>query len=419
MKKSLVLAALLLSTLSAHAQGPSQCNVGIVDPTYQDGQNRPMSCDTSGHLRTTTTVTANFAGFNPLTTGTPIVAANPSVTGNLPAGAVVVASNVGAVNNAFCKLGAAATTSDQLIPPGGWFAFTVGVATQLTCITSSSTTTVNMVGGSGLPTGASPGPGTVAVSGSVAVTGPLTDAQLRATPVPISGALTANQSVNVAQVAGTATDTNSGVKSAGTIRVVLATDQPALTNKLLVTPDSVALPANQSVNVSQINGVTPLMGAGNTGTGSQRVTVATDQAAIPLAGQGATGAAVPANAVLAGAQSGANMVGLIQASASAQITMSTATTTQFVALSGTTKIYVTSFDVLAAGTTNVTFVYGTGANCGTGTTALAGLYTLTAQSGIAKGSGLGPVLVVPAGNALCVTNSQAIVIGGSISYTQF
>lgn len=71
-------------------------------------------------------------------------------------------------------------------------------------------------------------------------------------------------------------DTNSGNKSASTLRVVLATDQPALTNKLLVTPDSVALPANQSVNVSQINAVTPLMGNGVTGTGSQRVTVASD-----------------------------------------------------------------------------------------------------------------------------------------------
>lgn len=43
-----------------------------------------------------------------------------------------------------------------------------------------------------------------------------------------------------------------------------------------------ALTANQSVNVAQINGATPLMGAGNTGTGSQRVTIATDQAAVPV-----------------------------------------------------------------------------------------------------------------------------------------
>lgn len=93
---------------------------------------------------------------------------------------------------------------------------------------------------------------------------------------PDSVALPANQSVNAAQLAGTATSVNSGTKDAGTLRVVIATDQPALTNKLLVTPDSVALPANQSVNVAQINAVTPLMGAGVTGTGSPRVTLATD-----------------------------------------------------------------------------------------------------------------------------------------------
>lgn len=48
-----------------------------------------------------------------------------------------------------------------------------------------------------------------------------------------------------------------------------------------------ALPANQSVNVAQVNGVTPLMGAGNTGTGSHRVTEATDSQLS--AGVGATG----------------------------------------------------------------------------------------------------------------------------------
>lgn len=52
--------------------------------------------------------------------------------------------------------------------------------------------------------------------------------------------------------------------------------------KLLVTPDSVALPANQSTNESQINGVTPLMGNGVTGTGSQRVTIASDNTAFSV-----------------------------------------------------------------------------------------------------------------------------------------
>src|ERR1051325_9494202 len=42
------------------------------------------------------------------------------------------------------------------------------------------------------------------------------------------------------------------------------------------------LEANQSVNTAQINGVTPLMGNGTTGTGSQRVTIASDNTAFTV-----------------------------------------------------------------------------------------------------------------------------------------
>lgn len=168
-----------------------------------------------------------------------------------------------------------------------------------------------------------------------------------------------------------------------------------------------------------INGVAPLAGNGVTGTGSARVTIASDSSAIAVKGEGATGAAVPAGAQLAGARSGANMVALIQANASVPINVATATTTQLVALSGTTVIYVTSFDVVSAGTGNITFVYGTGAACGTGTVSMTGPYNLAAQGHVMKGSGLGPVLIVPAGNALCVTTSAAIQMSGSVSYTQF
>src|SRR5882757_3513150 len=65
--------------------------------------------------------------------------------------------------------------------------------------------------------------------------------------------------------------------TAGTANAGVLTIQGiASMTKLLVTPDSVALPANQSVNVSQINAVTPLMGNGATGTGSSRVTLSND-----------------------------------------------------------------------------------------------------------------------------------------------
>jgi len=100
---------------------------------------------------------------------------------------------------------------------------------------------------------------------------------------PDSVALPANQSVNVSQLNGTTTDTNSGNKSAGTLRVVLATDQPQLTNKLLVTPD-----ANSSVNLSQVNAHTVIEAGVN---GSQAV-----------GGCVATNTATPCNPMNLGAQ---------------------------------------------------------------------------------------------------------------------
>lgn len=108
-------------------------------------------------------------------------------------------------------------------------------------------------------------------------------------------AVTGTVTVDMTKVAGTATDTNSGVKSAGTLRVVLATDQPALTNKLLVTPDSVALPANQSVNVAQFGASNISTGTGAGGAGIPRVTVSNDSnvlvtpPTLTKATQGATG----------------------------------------------------------------------------------------------------------------------------------
>ncbi|HEY3638386.1 MAG TPA: hypothetical protein VGK90_09555, partial [Rhizomicrobium sp.] len=97
------------------------------------------------------TFSATLGGFAPATQGTPITATTGGATGTLPAGAVVVVSNAGSTNIAYCALGASATTAAQPIAPGGgWFAFTVGAATQITCATSTSTTTVNLIGGAGL-----------------------------------------------------------------------------------------------------------------------------------------------------------------------------------------------------------------------------------------------------------------------------
>src|SRR6185437_3394497 len=97
----------------------------------------------------------------------------------------------------------------------------------------------------------------------------------------------------------------------------------------------------------------------------------------------------------------------VTSGASIPINISTATTTQLVALSAGKSIYVTSWDVISGGTGNITLEYGTGSNCGTGTQVLTGAYPLTAQNGIAKGDGLGTVLIVPSGNAMCALTSAS------------
>jgi hypothetical protein len=72
---------------------------------------------------------------------------------------------------------------------------------------------------------------------------------------------------NVKQLNGNTTATNSGNKSDGTLRIVIATDQPALTNKLLVTPD---LPSGASTSANQAN-----LGAVSTATVSSLASAAT------------------------------------------------------------------------------------------------------------------------------------------------
>ncbi len=124
---------------------------------------------------------------------------------------------------------------------------------------------------------------TTAVTGNVTVvqgTGTNLHTVVDSGHVIIDSGSTTAVTGNVTVVQGTATSLNAAVVGTGTAGTaaggVLTVQGVASMTKLLVTPDSVALPANQSVNVSQINAVTPLMGNGTTGTGSQRVTIASD-----------------------------------------------------------------------------------------------------------------------------------------------
>lgn len=70
----------------------------------------------------------------------------------------------------------------------------------------------------------------------------------------------------------------------------------------------------------------------------------------------------------------------------------------------------------AATPLDVSIVYGTGTNCGTGTTTIAGPYDqITAMSLFTKSE----PLTIPVGNAVCLTNSAATAFTGSVIYAKF
>ena len=110
---------------------------------------------------------------------------------------------------------------------------------------------------------------------------------------------------------------------------------------------------------------------------------------------------------------------MVGASVTYGINVATATTTEIVPLTANKVIYVSFVHVESAGTGNVTFVYGSGTNCGSGTTSIGGAISLTAQTGFVGSGGLGPVIAVPVGKALCLTTSAAVQISGWLTAAPF
>lgn len=192
-----------------------------------------------------------------------------------------------------------------------------------------------------------------------------------------------------------------------------------------------SLTANQSVNVAQINGVTPLMGNGATGTGSHRVTLSNDNtvptgwptAANQTAWQGATGAAPTANvAYMGGNGSGATgglLRGLITCDSYAKYNASdNGSITLITGVSGR-KIYICGY-VLSVSGTSVTlkFTEGTDANCVTSAADVTPGRTLAINGDQTVMSAFWTGLVTAtAGNFLCINSSAGNPHQAQVWYT--
>lgn len=137
---------------------------------------------------------------------------------------------------------------------------------------------------------------TVVGTGTFAVQDTVLDAALIAQEATTSGVkgLTIFGAVTTAKPTYSTTKSDAlSLDTSGLLRVSLA-DTPSNTNNFNVNLAASAAtvtvsgtvtttpPSNASTNIAQINGVTPLMGNGVTGTGSQRVTIASDNTAFSV-----------------------------------------------------------------------------------------------------------------------------------------
>jgi hypothetical protein len=270
------------------------------------------------------------------------------------------------------------------------------------------------------------------VDGS-AVTQPVSGTFWQATQ-PVSG--TFWQATQPVSIAATVNTSDSHTTAAAPLACRLSDGSAFLSTLAVTQSGSWSLAANQSTNVAQINGVTPLMGAGNTGTGSMRVTIASDQANVAVSQ--ATASSLNATVVGASADNAAaasNNVNVLPAVVETSSTMPTRTDgnraalvvdgkgrlytrathpttwscaqsgitalTECKALTASTVHYVTHI-VLSNGPTAQTLqvVYGTGTNCGTGQTALTSTIYLGVNGGAVIPLDSSPLAPASA-NAVC------------------
>lgn len=102
---------------------------------------------------------------------------------------------------------------------------------------------------------------------------------------------------------------------------------------------------------------------------------------------------------------------------SAPVSTAGAGTAQIIALSGTTVIRVCHVSLSWDAAVDFRLVYGTGANCGTGTTNMTADYQNT--TALALDFGNESALRGAAGNAVCLVQTGAGNSGGVVSYAQF
>lgn len=286
------------STTSGQSGPLVQGAVTTGAPTYVTGQTSPLSIDTTGALRVSGGGSTQYGEDTAHVSGDSLMLAG------------VIQQSADA---------ALSTDGDRSllqVDANGYLKVDIKAGTVTTTPPTNASTNVAQIAGTNTVTGGVAG--LLAVAGNVANAGAAT-----ANPVPVGGVFTTvpatlttgqtatlqftaaqNAKQDVTTIAGTAPTTagkldvkgadgdvfvrqataanlNAAVVGTGTAGApagnILTVQGVGGMTKLLVTPDSVALPANQSVDVAQIAGTTTTTDSGDATAGTQRVVSATNR----------------------------------------------------------------------------------------------------------------------------------------------
>jgi len=219
--------------------------------------------------------------------------------------------------------------------------------------------------------------------------------------------IASNSVVNVFQFGSNPVVTGTGTSGSGIPRVTVSSDS--------------SLAANQSINLAQVAGGT----TGTSGTGIQKVGVV-GNAGVAL--DAASGTSVPANAVqIAGMGSTFVRVPVVCDSFTP---ISATANTQIITGATGRQTYICAMNIVvgSATITNVALVEGTGTTCATNTAGIAGGTTsptgwsFAANGGLAQGSGFGAIMrTATTGDNVCLLISATTLtnqVSGHISWTQ-
>ena len=363
-------------------------------------------------------VTASFSQFAPNGNFATLAVGASSTRVALPAGggATVGVYNIGA-NAAFVRLGntsVTATGTEDQVAPGGFLCLAVGSNVDLAAIETAGTTTLNLSGGSGGCAGSGGGGGgsgaasdtTLSSTGTISTanvygTGLTVQTWQNGTPV-LTGTPTANSALSFSGFAGWNTGylecTGGGTTGTNYFEV----DRTSTTTTWKRLADWTGPATSQTINLAGAVAINVVAAQYASGTLACTLRVSVNYA-TPDSG----------NAPINGTQF-------------ADVSMTSATTTQVIAAVPGLPIYVTNWDEFVSNTASTapawTFVYGTGTNCGTGTTTLSlAARVLAANNGIVRAGGQGQQFTVPPGNALCVAVTTAPTggsLGVDITYAQ-